>query len=197
MDPAPWVRSGGPWVIRPRPEPLAATPPPGPQAICPKGSDFRRSENHLIRPTSLRPRKPGRWQAAAQIQVASTSQPPGAISRNTLVIDQGTAHHGPRSVGEIRRPRGSSAQGRSLWPVPGSRENPWAFFGYFLSRQKVTPRRGGETRQMAFRTRQECEGETVAWQSKKTALPQSKTLHPGPRGSPFKKRPYGPVLKDR
>ena len=41
---------------------------------------------------------------------------------------------------------------------PGSRENPWAFFGYFLSQQKVTPRRGGETRQMAFRTRQDCEG---------------------------------------
>ena len=36
--------------------------------------------------------------------------------------------------------------------------------------QKVTPRRGGETRQMAFRTRQECEGQTIAWQSKKTAL---------------------------
>ena len=36
--------------------------------------------------------------------------------------------------------------------------NPWAFFGYFLSQQKVTPRRGGETRQMAFRTRQDCEG---------------------------------------
>ena len=36
--------------------------------------------------------------------------------------------------------------------------NPWALFGYFLSQQKVTPRRGGETRQMAFRTRQDCEG---------------------------------------
>ena len=31
------------------------------------------------------------------------AQSPGAISRNTLVIDQGTAHHGPRYVGEIRR----------------------------------------------------------------------------------------------
>ena len=60
--------------------------------------------------------------------------------------------------------------------------NPWALFGYFLSQQKVTPRRGGETRQKAFRTRQECEGETIAWQSKETALPQSKTLYPGPRG---------------
>ena len=29
MDPAPWVRSGGPWVIRPRPEPLAGPPGPG------------------------------------------------------------------------------------------------------------------------------------------------------------------------
>ena len=36
--------------------------------------------------------------------------------------------------------------------------NPWALFGYFLSQQKVTPRRGGETRQKAFRTRQDCEG---------------------------------------
>ena len=60
--------------------------------------------------------------------------------------------------------------------------NPWAFFGYFLSQQKVTPRRGGETRQMAFRTRQDCEGETIAWQSKKTRLLRTKTLYPGPRG---------------
>ena len=40
-------------------------------------------------------------------------------------------------------------------------------------------------------------GQTIAWQSKKTSLPQSKTLHPGPQGSLFKKRPYGPVLKGR
>ena len=51
-------------------------------------------------------------------------------------------------------PPKAGAFGRS----PGSRGDPWAFFGYFLSQQKVTPRRGGETRQMAFRTRQDCEG---------------------------------------
>ena len=60
------------------------------------------------------------------------------------------------------QPPKAGAFGRS----PGSRENPWAFFGYFLSQQKVTPRRGGETRQMAFRTRQDCGGLTGAWQSK-------------------------------
>ena len=51
-------------------------------------------------------------------------------------------------------PPKAGAFGRS----PGSREDPWAFFGYFLSQQKVTPRRGGETRQKTFRTRQDCEG---------------------------------------
>ena len=96
-----------------------------------------------------------------------------------------------RSGGPVGHPPKAGAFGRS----PGSRENPWAFFGYFLSQQKVTPRRGGETRQKTFRTRQECEGETIAWQSKETTLPQTKTLHLGPKGSPFKKRPYGPVLK--
>ena len=52
------------------------------------------------------------------------------------------------------QPPKAGAFGRS----PGSRENPWAFFGYFLSQQKVTPRRGGETRQKTFRTGQDCEG---------------------------------------
>ena len=51
-------------------------------------------------------------------------------------------------------PPKAGAFGRS----PGSRENPWALFGYFLSQQKVTPRRGGETRQKVFKTRQDCEG---------------------------------------
>ena len=51
-------------------------------------------------------------------------------------------------------PPKAGAFGRS----PGSRENPWAFFGYFLSQQKVTPRRGGETRQKISKTRQDCEG---------------------------------------
>ena len=67
-----------------------------------------------------------------------------------------------RSGGPVGHPPKAGAFGRS----PGSRENPWAFFGYFLSQQKVTPRRGGETRQMAFRTRQDCGGLTGAWQSK-------------------------------
>ena len=152
------MRSGGPWVIRPRPEPLAGPPPPGPQATSPKGSAFFRRKKHLIRPTSLRPQKPGRWQAGAQSQDASTPQPPGAISRNTLVIDQGTACNGPRPVGEIRRPVGHPPKAGAFGRSPGSREDPWAFFGYFLSQQKVTPRRGGETRQKTFRTRQDCEG---------------------------------------
>ena len=51
-------------------------------------------------------------------------------------------------------PPKAGAFGRS----PGSREDPWAFFGYFLSQQKVTPRRGGETSQKVFKTRQDCEG---------------------------------------
>ena len=59
-----------------------------------------------------------------------------------------------RSGGPVGQPPKAGAFGR----FPGSRENPWAFFGYFLSQQKVTPRRGGETRQKTFRTRQECEG---------------------------------------
>ena len=100
-------------------------------------------------------------------------------------------------MGEIRRPRGSSAQGRSLWPVPGSRENPWAFFGYFLSQQKVTPRRGGETRQKAFRTRQECEGADWRVAVKENDAINNRSPCLGPRGSLFKKRPCGPVLKDR
>ncbi len=99
------------------PPTLARRPQPR-SGIRPKGSAFFRRKKHPIRPTSLRPQKPGRWQAGAQNQAASTTQPPGAISRNTLVIDQGTAHSGPRPVGEIKRPRGSSAQGRSLWPSP-------------------------------------------------------------------------------
>ena len=52
------------------------------------------------------------------------------------------------------QPPKAGAFGRS----PGSRGDPWAFFGYFLSQQKVTPRRGGETRQRVFKTRQDCEG---------------------------------------
>ena len=59
-----------------------------------------------------------------------------------------------RSGGPVGQPPKAGAFGRS----PGSRGDPWAFFGYFLSQQKVTPRRGGETRQKAFRTRQECKG---------------------------------------
>ena len=61
-------------------------------------------------------------------------------------------------VGEIRRPVGYPPKAGAFGRFPGSRENPWALFGYFLSQQKVTPRRGGETRQKTFRTRQECEG---------------------------------------
>ena len=59
-----------------------------------------------------------------------------------------------RSGGPVGHPPKAGAFGRS----PGSRENPWAFFGYFLSQQKVTPRRGGETSQKISKTRQECEG---------------------------------------
>ena len=61
-------------------------------------------------------------------------------------------------MGEIRRPVGHPPKAGAFGRFPGSRENPWAFFGYFLSQQKVTPRRGGETRQKTFRTRQDCEG---------------------------------------
>ena len=50
----------------PHPPPLArrrnqSQSTPGPQATCPKGSAFFRRKKHLIRPTSLRPQKPGRW----------------------------------------------------------------------------------------------------------------------------------------
>ena len=90
-------------------------------------------------------------------------------------------------------PPKAGAFGRS----PGSRGDPWAFFGYFLSQQKVTPRRGGETRQMAFRTRQECEGADWRVAVKENGTTNHKSLYLGSRGSPFKKRPCGPVLKDR
>ena len=88
-------------------------------------------------------------------------------------------------------PPKAGAFGRS----PGSRENPWAFFGYFLSQQKVTPRRGGETRQKAFRTRQECEGADWRVAVKENDAINNRSPCLGPRGSLFKKRPYGPVLK--
>ena len=66
---------------------------------------------------------------------------------------------------------------------PGPGACPWAFFGYFLSQQKVTPRRGGETRQMAFRTERDrtAKGQTGAWQSKKTALLITEALYPESR----------------
>ena len=91
------------------------------------------------------------------------------------------------------QPPKAGAFGRS----PGSRENPWAFFGYFLSQQKVTPRRGGETRQRVFKTRQDCEGadHRVAVKGNETVNNQSP--YPGPKRITFKKRPCGPVLKDR
>ena len=98
-----------------------------------------------------------------------------------------------RSGGPVGHPPKAGAFGRS----PGSRGDPWAFFGYFLSQQKVTPRRGGETRQMAFRTRQDCKGETIAWQSKKTALLIIKAYIQDREADTFKKRPFGPVLKDK
>ena len=133
-----------------------------------------------------------------------------------------------RSGGPVGQPPKAGAFGRS----PGSRENPWAFFGYFLSQQKVTPRRGGETRQRAFRTRQDCEGadcrvavkgnKTITYQNtvprKKPKPPKASLLEGGgfrmktggrlssarhtqracrPQGSLFKKRPCGPVLKDK
>ena len=63
-----------------------------------------------------------------------------------------------QTVGEIRRPVGHLPKAGAFGRFPGSRGDPWALFGYFLSQQKVTPRRGGETRQKTFRTRQECEG---------------------------------------
>ena len=79
---------------------------------------------------------------------------------------------------------------------PGSRENPWAFFAFFLSLQKEGPPEG-QTRQKIFKTRQNCEGADWRVAVKKTALSQTKTLYPGPQGITFKKRPCGPVLKDR
>ena len=98
-----------------------------------------------------------------------------------------------RSGGPVGHPPKAGAFGRS----PGSRENPWAFFGYFLSQQKVTPRRGGETRQKVFKTRQDCEGQTIAWQSKGTALSITEAHIQDREADTFKKRPCGPVLKDR
>ena len=53
---------------------------------------------------------------------------------------------GPHNPGQTGRRVGTPATGRSPLAVlrgPGAR--PWALFGYFLSRQKVTPRRVGET----------------------------------------------------
>ena len=108
-----------------------------------------------------------------------------------------------RSGGPVGQPPQAGAFGRS----PGSRGDPWALFGYFLSQQKVTPRRGGETRQKTFRTRQDCEGpdHRVAVKRKrrcktKPANPRKKSKPPEkpvPPGRPFKKRPFGPVLKGR
>ena len=96
-----------------------------------------------------------------------------------------------RSGGPVGHPPKAGAFGRS----PGSRENPWAFFGYFLSQQKVTPRRGGETRQKTFRTRQDCEGpdQRVAVKRKRdfeTHIQNRKT-------DTFKNRPPGPILKKK
>ena len=99
-----------------------------------------------------------------------------------------------RSGGPVGQPPKAGAFGRS----PGSRENPWAFFGYFLSQQKVTPRRGGETRQKTFRTRQECEGP-----DHRMAVKRKRHHHKPKRctqdreADTFKKRPCGPVLKGR
>ena len=108
-------------------------------------------------------------------------------------------------MGEIRRPVGQQPKAGAFGRSPGSRGDPWAFFGYFLSQQKVTPRREGETRQKAFRTRQECEGpdlrvavkgkrdfKTEPTKPRKKSKPPEKLV---PSGSPFKKRPCGPVLK--
>ena len=81
---------------------------------------------------------------------------------------------------------------------PGPGACPWAFFGYFLSQQKVTPRRGGETRQKTFRTRQDCEGadHRVAVKRKRD-YHKRKHCTQNREADTFKKRPYGPVLKDR
>ena len=60
--------------------------------------------------------------------------------------------------------------------------NPWALFGYFLSQQKVTPRRGGETRQKISKTRQECEGPDWRVAVKGNGTINNRSPYPGPRG---------------
>ena len=101
-------------------------------------------------------------------------------------------------MGEIRRPVGHPPKAGAFGRSPGSRGNPWALFGYFLSQQKVTPRRGGETRQRAFRTRQECEG--ADWRvavKRKRDYHKRKHCTQNREADTFKKRPCGPVLKGR
>ena len=58
-----------------------------------------------------------------------------------------------RSGGPVGHPPKAGAFGR----FPGSRENPWALFAFFLSLQKEGPPEG-QTRHKTFRTRQDCEG---------------------------------------
>ena len=60
-------------------------------------------------------------------------------------------------VGELRRPVGHPPKAGAFGRFPGSRENPWALFAFFLSLQKEGPPEG-QTRQKTFRTRQDCEG---------------------------------------
>ena len=85
-------------------------------------------------------------------------------------------------MGEIRRPVGHPPKAGAFGRSPGSRENPWALFGYFLSQQKVTPRRGGETRQKISKTSQDCEGSDRRVAVKGNVAINSKSPYPGPRG---------------
>ena len=50
---------------------------------------------------------------------------------------------------------------------------------------------------MVFKTRQDCEGSDWRVAVKENGAANNKSPYPGPRGSPFKKRPFGPVLKGR
>ena len=103
-----------------------------------------------------------------------------------------------QTVGEIRRPRGSSAQGRSLWPVPRVQGGPLGVL-WLLSvatESDPSPGRRNETKGLSNETEMR-RGRPARGSQKKTRLSQSKTLYLGPRGSPFKKRPCGPVLKER
>ena len=99
-------------------------------------------------------------------------------------------------MGEIRRPVGQPPKAGAFGRSPGPGGTPGRSLPSFCRYRKKVRRKGKRDKRPLERDRN-AKGQTIAWQSKRTTLSQSKTLHLGPKHSPFKKRPCGPVLKDR